>query len=326
MGKEYNRKTIKASGEEYFRVSLPKMFNRIAGTVIEGINYIPGMDELTVSEYVVETKSYLDRKETLEEGDRGETLRIVLVSDLHAHRFGSRQERLGEAVRNLNPEMILFAGDWVRINYEDFDAQSVRDAARVLAEIAPTYSNLGNHEIHAFGRTKMINDLTELGVTFLQNETETLQLGRKKLELTGLTTRYSYYFGHNRKRRQDELKGMLKELKDAMKTGRNGETLDSASTMNTPEDEVLRIVIAHRPELFKLYAKAGMDLVLAGHAHGGLIKLSKNLRLLAPDQGLFPRYFKGLFTKDRTNLIISEGLGGPRLGIKPEIVVINLKY
>lgn len=323
MGKEYNRKTIKASGEPYFRVSPLRMFVRFAESVIEGLNYIPGMDEMVVTEYAIETENYRKEKEQREPAE----LRIVMLSDLHSHRFGAHQERLGEAIQGMAPDLILVAGDWVRINYEDIDARAVRDAARVLGAIAPVYSSLGNHEIHAFGRTKMIRDLKELGVTFLENETQMLDFHGRTVALTGLTTRYGYYFGRNRERRRKEIRGMLKELKTAMMTGA-GEAEGSLvpPLKQDGTDDVVRIVIAHRPELFRMYVKAHMDLVLTGHAHGGLLRLGKNLRLLAPDQGFFPRYVRGVFTKERTSMVISEGLGGPRLGIHPEIVVINLKY
>ena len=68
-----------------------------------------------------------------------------------------------------------------------------------------------------------------------------------------------------------------------------------------------------------------MDLVFSGHAHGGLMKLPGGRRLLAPDQGLWPTYTHGAYQKGQTTMIVSQGLGGPRIGIRPEIIVGELK-
>ena len=91
------------------------------------------------------------------------------------------------------------------------------------------------------------------------------------------------------------------------------------------EVPLYRLVMAHRPELIELYRKLGVDLVLAGHAHGGLMKLPGGRRLLAPGQSWLPQYTHGLYEKEETSMIVSCGLGGPRIGIQPEIGFIMLR-
>ena len=72
------------------------------------------------------------------------------------------------------------------------------------------------------------------------------------------------------------------------------------------------ILLSHRPELFESYARCNIDLVLSGHAHGGQFRLPFIGGLIAPNQGLFPKYDAGLYTSDSTNMVVSRGLGNSR--------------
>ena len=89
------------------------------------------------------------------------------------------------------------------------------------------------------------------------------------------------------------------------------------------------IVLCHRPELFSLYAQAGCDLVLTGHAHGGQIRCWPFPNgLLAPNQGFWPRYTAGLYTQRSTHMLVSRGLGDSllplRINNRPQVIVIEL--
>ncbi len=89
------------------------------------------------------------------------------------------------------------------------------------------------------------------------------------------------------------------------------------------------ILLSHKPNYFKEYSVAGIDLVLSGHAHGGQIRLPFIGGIVGPDQGLFPKYTNGLYTKNQTSMVVSRGLGNSlfplRLFNKPEIVSITLE-
>lgn len=95
----------------------------------------------------------------------------------------------------------------------------------------------------------------------------------------------------------------------------------------TEQDFIL--LLSHRPELFSLYEKHDIDLVLSGHAHGGQVRIPFVGGLAAPDQGLLPKYTAGIYEKDGTKMIVNRGLGNSiipqRLFNTPEIVEINIK-
>jgi predicted MPP superfamily phosphohydrolase len=89
------------------------------------------------------------------------------------------------------------------------------------------------------------------------------------------------------------------------------------------------VLLSHRPELFDTYLTAGMDLVLSGHAHGGQFRLPIIGGLVAPNQGMFPKYDAGLYTARNTNMIVSRGIGNSivpfRFNNRPEIILIQLQ-
>ena len=86
-----------------------------------------------------------------------------------------------------------------------------------------------------------------------------------------------------------------------------------------------KILLCHHPEYYKTYLKdKKIDLIVAGHAHGGQWRLGR-LAAFAPGQGIFPKYTKGVYDK---RLVVSTGLKKsgriPRIFNKPEIVYINI--
>lgn len=74
------------------------------------------------------------------------------------------------------------------------------------------------------------------------------------------------------------------------------------------QQEGAKLLLCHRPEDYvKRLKHRDVDLVVAGHAHGGQIRIGEQ-GLYAPGQGPFPRYTKGV-AKER--MIISAGAGNP---------------
>ena len=92
-----------------------------------------------------------------------------------------------------------------------------------------------------------------------------------------------------------------------------------------------KILLSHHPEYWKLtepflYAR-NIDLVLAGHAHGGQVRLLGH-GIYAPGQGIFPKYTSGIHIGKQGMIVISRGIANtsrvPRLWNPPEIVCLNL--
>lgn len=95
------------------------------------------------------------------------------------------------------------------------------------------------------------------------------------------------------------------------------------------DDDGFTILLSHRPELFDTYADHDMDLILSGHAHGGQFRLPFIGGLVAPNQGLFPKYDAGIYTEDNTSMLVSRGVGNSiltfRINNPPEVILIELQ-
>jgi hypothetical protein len=98
----------------------------------------------------------------------------------------------------------------------------------------------------------------------------------------------------------------------------------------TPQNDDYKILLAHEPQFVYTYARADVDLVLCGHAHGGQWRLPfTDVGFYSPGQGLFPKLTSGLKTFGGTSMIISRGLGNSecplRLFNRPEVVVVEIR-
>ena len=89
----------------------------------------------------------------------------------------------------------------------------------------------------------------------------------------------------------------------------------------------LRILLAHAPDQFAWARRHDFDLILAGHNHGGQIRLPLLGAILAPSlSGV--RYAGGTFRRDNTVLHVSRGTGGLtpfRWNCPPEIALLVLR-
>lgn len=89
------------------------------------------------------------------------------------------------------------------------------------------------------------------------------------------------------------------------------------------------MLLAHRPGMFSLYSSYQFDAILSGHVHGGQVRLPFIGGLVAPNQGLFPKYTAAKYEKEDSVMIVSRGLGNSifpqRIFNRPEAIVITLK-
>jgi predicted MPP superfamily phosphohydrolase len=80
--------------------------------------------------------------------------------------------------------------------------------------------------------------------------------------------------------------------------------------------------------LFDVYAQHTVDLVFSGHAHGGQFRIPFVGGLIAPNQGLFPKYDAGIYEEGNTTMVVSRGIGNSivpfRINNRPEIVLVEL--
>ena len=231
---------------------------------------------------------------------------IAHVSDLHNTEMGKNNEKLLDILREAEPDMIAITGDI--IDSRNTNVEIALEFTKAAMEIAPCYYVTGNHEARVSEYDELKAGLIEQGVVVLDDERIELELSDETIALLGVNDpsfETDYLFGDS----ETVMQSKLQEISDA-------------------ENE-FTILLSHRPELFEVYADNNMDLVLSGHAHGGQFRLPFVGGLVAPNQGLFPKYDAGLYTEENTNMIVSRGIGNSilpfRFNNRPEVILIELK-
>lgn len=236
-------------------------------------------------------------------------LKFVVITDLHNKEYGEKNTDLAELVKEQNPDFIAVCGDMV--NRGDPDTTKMKDVLEKLSKIAPTYCCLGNHErdnAAKFG-TDFKSETDSTGAVLLDNEYIKFTKNGKSVLIGGMSD-YPYYEFYSP---DDDVPSRTLWEEFAEKAKNN-----------------FTILLHHQPEYIAEDAKkTDIDLIVCGHTHGGQIQLPFIGGVIAPNQGLFPKYDKGEFDLDDTKMIVCAGLSNtvfiPRINNQVELGVVTIK-
>lgn len=230
--------------------------------------------------------------------------KIAHISDLHNAEFGENNSKIIDILKNQNPDIIAVTGDLVDSNHTNIDIAVL--FMKQAVKIAPCFYVTGNHEAWTEQYNELESKLIECGVNVLHDTYFDLEKNGAKIKLVGIDDP-SFTKGYELTE-ESIIETKLKEF-----------NLEDSYT----------ILLSHRPEYFKTYVNSNIDLVLTGHAHGGQFRLPFIGGLVAPNQGLFPKYDSGLFTENNTNMVVSRGIGNSiipvRMNNRPEVIMIKLQ-
>lgn len=265
------------------------------------------VNTLEVTKYVVENKKV--PKEF-------DGYNIVQISDLHSKLFGENNKKLIQKIKSLNPDIVVVTGDL--IDGENNNYNVALDFMKEISKLYRVYYIIGNHEQKSLIKKykdeykDYFNKLHQIDFVNLDNNKVEIVKGDSNINLYGLTVPYSCY----------------KYLFDNQET--TSIDIDFLEEkLGKVDREQFNILLAHTPFYFDEYEKWGADLTLCGHVHGGIVRLPIVGGLLSPDRKFFPKYDLGEYTKNKSTMIVSKGLGGSkvliRINCKPEIVNIKLK-
>lgn len=228
--------------------------------------------------------------------------RILQISDLHNHQFGSNQERLLKSIKAISPDLIVVTGDL--IDRRRYNLEPIQELLANFPDL-PTYSVSGNHEIWS-GNYPEVKALIETnGWHALDNQSAIISRDNDSIQIIGLMDPAS--------RDQGDIQANVTQNLNALSI----------------QSDKFTILLSHRPNPFETYANYSIDLVFSGHAHGGQFRLPFLGGFIAPDQGLFPEYTEGMHTLNQTTMVVSRGLGNSiiplRVFNRPELVVVTLQ-
>lgn len=214
-------------------------------------------------------------------------MRIAVLSDIHLP-GALPVDKLARITAMQRPDLILLPGDVIN-SYEPLDRQGLRALAHSLAAVAPCIASPGNHEWRLGRLEETARILREEGVRFLCDRWTVFRREGAALTLFGMGRRHP-----------------------------------RPLPVGCPRPV---IALAHHPEYLPEYARAGWDLVVAGHAHGGQFRLGSQ-GFYSPGEGVLPRYTSGLYRQGGTCMVVSRGLGNStfplRLGNRLHLPVLVL--
>ncbi len=169
---------------------------------------------------------------------------IAQISDLHVGATIRRTyvERIVEAVNALKPDLIALTGDFVDGPVKELAAHT-SPLQRLRARHGAFFVT-GNHEYYS-GAQAWTDEFRRLGLHVLLNEHAVIDHDGAALVVAGVTDFSAHHFDPTR--RSDP----------------------QVALAGAPGDAVPRILLAHQPRSADAAAKAGFDLQLSGHTHGG---------------------------------------------------------
>lgn len=224
--------------------------------------------------------------------------KIIQISDFHNTKNKWLHKQIINTIKEEKPNIIVITGDIIDLDDTTYAEMFIKE----IKDLAPIYYVPGNHEYIFGGYPDIKKILLDNNINILDNKYVNLN---DSINLYGIK--------------------------------------DPIFDMNYPEDEVINkninnfdldekkysILLSHRPEHFKLYVNKKFDLIFTGHAHGGQWIFPIIGPIYSPQQGLFPKYARGIYKKNNTSMIVSRGLGNAifaiiRINNRPELVVVSL--
>jgi len=228
-------------------------------------------------------------------------VRIVQITDLHIERAGFREAQVVQKANALRPDLIVLTGDYLNLSYlwDPVAAEQFRSLVAQLEAPYGIYAVRGTVEPVPEAMARLIRDTD---IVWLEQETVTVDVRGQSLTLVGVAC------SHN----QD------------LDIQRLHQTLDELPLSD------MTVLLFHSPDLVLEASALGVDLFLAGHTHGGQIRLPI-LGAVVTYSTYGSRYASGLFQEGDTTMYVSRGLGfegswlpRARFLCRPEIVGIEL--
>ncbi len=237
------------------------------------------------------------RRYRLSSGKLKKDLRFVVLADLHGRSFGKDNEELIRRIDEVNPDIVIMAGDMMTAKDPFFPVEKGIDRAESLisrlSKKYRVYFGIGNHEErikweqwrYDIRYEDMMRRFKEAGAVILDNEGTDLEEYGVRISALNIPQKY--------------IKKGSKGLHES----------DMTRLMGKASEDKYQILIAHTPEFIPTYAEWGADLSLSGHYHGGLIRLPLFGPLINPKLELLPKYAGGAYHRGGKRQLVSCGLG-----------------
>jgi predicted MPP superfamily phosphohydrolase len=219
---------------------------------------------------------------------------IAHVADIHTGIFTTPKmlNDIAEATNNLRADLVLLGGDLVNLSHGDLP--SALDMVDRMDAKYGIYMVEGNHDV-IYSPWEFANACHKRSVRLLVDQIETLRVRGAPMQILGAQ--------------------WVQGDKDIFR--------DISQLARRRDPEIFPLLLTHHPHGWDEARRHGLPLTLAGHTHGGQIMLTKNIG----GGPLRFRYWSGLYQKDNTQLVVSNGVGNwfpLRVNAPAEILKITL--
>jgi predicted MPP superfamily phosphohydrolase len=246
----------------------------------------------------IEPNLLMVNRVALENNKLANPLKIVFFGDTHLGEFAdiNRLNEIVDKINAENPDLVIFTGDLIDSKTAfTVDPEAISQSLSKIHATYGKYSVIGNHE-YALTKTYNYKDLmNDSGFEVLRNDW--LDLSEINVRILGLDDAFS----------------------GEPDTNLGDQALDGA----------YNIMMTHEPDIVDHMSLDNVQLVLAGHTHGGQISLPFSIVKILPANG--KKYVKGLFSlgsEGQTKLFVTKGTGMTTLPFRfmnvPEIVSIEV--
>ena len=223
----------------------------------------------------IQISKFYVNKPVLYSSKLSKELRITQISDYHAN-YRINKDKLLRDIREFDPHIIVLTGDLIDSRTKDIEPtlELIKDVFSINNNVF--YVN-GNHELGCILGDEFMSSLKAMGVNLLENTGEIINIDGERINICGV----GFYIS------QKDYKNSLEGI----------------------DDKNFTILLSHSPNRPLYYMTGREDLIISGHTHGGQVRLPFLGAIIAPGQGYFPKYDKGVFKIGDTLLYIDSGLG-----------------
>ncbi len=250
-----------------------------------------------------------------------EGLRIVQMSDIHIGDFMPRADvrRAVEMANELNADLVVLTGDLISSDSDPIE-DCISELSRLRAPLGIWGCN-GNHEVYAEMEDLSHKLFQRYGMRLLRQQSAELQWQGEKINLIGVDYQGGRRLSGNHTQMLPDIESLIRK-------------------------DIPNILLSHNPNTFYRAAALGIELSLAGHTHGGQVRIEIVDRQWSPAR-FVTRFVAGMYhlpfggdahfaeygatapgPKSAT-LYVNRGLGTfgmpVRIGVPPEITLLTLR-
>ena len=229
--------------------------------------------------------------------------KIMVISDLHEAPFA---QQIIKHIYLTNPDMIAFVGDMVQLPYSDmYQVKEIADAVKNI----PMYAVTGNHESQGDDLYNIVQRLWACNITPLDGYSIPIYRENTSIRLIGMP---------------DPACDVPQET--------HFENMRGIVRNNMGDEDEYTVLLNHRADMYPELKDTGVDLILSGHLHGGIVRLPFVGGVIGREEHgrpLFPEYEYGYCKEGNSaTMIVSGGCDKnpdkKRCFNPPEVVVVTL--